>query len=225
MVTRVFGLTGGVASGKSSVASLFRREGLEVIDADEVARAVVAPGSDGLAEVVAAFGPGVLLSDGALDRKKLAAIVFANEQDRRRLNAIVHPRIAAETQRRIAALSAKGVALACYEAALLVENGLADAFRPLVVVSLDPDVQLRRLMQRDGIDRDQARARIASQLPLADKVAAADYVIDNGGSLEQLAARARQVLASIRAALARPGSDDAGSDTGDPDPGQGEGDR
>jgi dephospho-CoA kinase len=196
---RVFGLTGGVASGKSSVASSFRDAGLEVIDADRVARQVVELGSEGLAEVVASFGREVLDASGALDRKRLGAIVFADPQQRNRLNAIIHPRIAAATQARIAELAAAGVTLACYEAALLVENGLADAFRPLVVVSLPAELQRERMMARDGIDDAAAEQRLAAQLPLSEKVAVADFVIDNSGDREQLVARANQVLDEIRA--------------------------
>src|SRR5580658_10202629 len=128
---RVFGLTGGIASGKSTVAARFAARGVPVLDADAFAREVVAIGTEGLAEVVAAFGAGVLFPDGSLDRKALAAIVFADETSRRRLQAITHPRIAALTATRTAELAGREP-LACYEAALLVENGLADAFRPLV---------------------------------------------------------------------------------------------
>jgi dephospho-CoA kinase len=196
---RVFGLTGGVASGKSSVATCFREAGLDVIDADLVARQVVAPASEGLAAVVDAFGRDVLDATGALDRKRLGAIVFADPEQRMRLNAIIHPRIAQATQSRIAELAGEGATLACYEAALLVENGLADAFRPLVVVSLPPELQCTRLMARDGIDEETARQRLDAQLPLSEKLAVADFVIDNDGDREQLLNRAHEVLSSIRA--------------------------
>lgn len=195
----LFGLTGGIASGKSTVAARFREQGLPVIDADALAREVVAPGTDGLAEVVRAFGPEVLLADGSLDRARVAAIVFADPDRRRQLNAIVHPRIAALTAERAAALSVRGEPLACYEAALLVENRLADAFRPLVVVAVPEEVQLARVMARDGISAEQARSRLAAQLPLADKIAVADYVIDNAGDRAATERQADEVLASIRA--------------------------
>ncbi len=119
----VFGLTGGIASGKSTVAKLFVEAGVPVVDADEVARAVVQPGSDGLAAVVAAFGEAVLLPDGTLDRKGLGARVFADAGARATLNGILHPRIAAESGRRIAELDAQGFSLACYDAALIVDGG------------------------------------------------------------------------------------------------------
>jgi dephospho-CoA kinase len=198
----LFGLTGGLASGKSTVAARLRALGVPVIDADELAREVVAPGTPGLAAVAAAFVPSVLLPDGSLDRPKLAALVFSDPDRRRRLNAIVHPLIGAASAARVAELTARGEPIACYEAALLVENGIADAFRPLVVVSVPEAVQVARAMARDAATEEQARARIASQLPLAAKVAAADHVIENGGSREETIRRTDEVLEAIRALAA-----------------------
>jgi dephospho-CoA kinase len=197
----LFGLTGGLGSGKSTVAARFRARGLPVIDADALAREVVARGTEGLAEVVRALGPEVLLPDGSLDRARVAAMVFSDADRRRQLNAIVHPRIAALTAERAAALEARGEPLACYEAALLVENRLADAFRPLVVVAVPEEIQVARAMARDGATEAQVRARLAAQLPLADKVALADYVIDNAGERAATERQADEVLASIRARL------------------------
>jgi dephospho-CoA kinase len=194
----LFGLTGGVASGKSTVAARFRERGLDVIDADQVARDVVAKASEGLAAVVEAFGEEILDAEGTMDRAKMREIVFADDDARKRLNAILHPRIAAETQRRAAALQARGVELACYEAALLVENGLADAFRPLVVVALTPELQRERLAARDGVSLEEAERIIVAQMPLAEKVALADHVIDNSGDRGALLARSDEVLDSIR---------------------------
>ena len=197
----VFGLTGGLASGKSTVAARFRARGVPVIDADLIAREVVEPGSEGLAAVVEAFGEGILAPDGSLDRARLGDVVFAAPEKRRALNAILHPRIAARSAQRIAALDAAGEKLACYEAALLVENNLADAFRPLVVVAVPLDVQLARARARDGSTEEQARARVAAQLPLANKIVAADHVIDNAGETTTTERRADEVIAAIRAAL------------------------
>lgn len=197
----VFGLTGGLASGKSTVAARFRALGVPVIDADQIAREVVEPGSEGLGAIVEAFGEGVLLPDGSLDRARLGDLVFAAPDTRRALNAILHPRIAARSAQRIAALDAAGETLACYEAALLVENNLADAFRPLVVVTVPLDVQLARAVVRDGSTEEQARARIAAQLPLANKIVAADHVIDNSGDASTTERRADEVLAAIRASV------------------------
>ena len=197
----VFGLTGGLASGKSTVAARFRARGVPVIDADQIAREVVEPGSEGLAAIVEAFGHGVLAPDGSLDRARLGDLVFAAADKRRALNAILHPRIAARSAQHIAALDAAGEKLACYEAALLVENNLADAFRPLVVVAVPLDVQLARATARDSSTEEQARARIAAQLPIASKTAAADYVIDNAGETTTTERRADEVLDAIRAGL------------------------
>lgn len=193
----LFGLTGGIASGKSTVAKRFRERGLVVIDADQVARDVVAKGSEGLAEIVAAFGPEVLDEGGSLDRKKLAGIAFADESKRKRLEAITHPRISMESLRRAQEASAQGHPLACYEAALLVERGLVDAFRPLVVVSAREEIQIERAMKRDGASEEEIRARLRAQLPMERKVEAADYVIENEAGLDALIARADEVLDTI----------------------------
>ncbi|WP_437516882.1 dephospho-CoA kinase [Sorangium sp. So ce1099] len=202
----LFGLTGGLGSGKSTVAARFRAQGLPVIDADALAREVVAKGTEGLDEVVRAFGPEVLLPDGSLDRARVAAVVFADPGKRRQLNAIVHPRITALTLERAAALEAQGEPLACYEAALLVENRVVDAFRPLVVVAVPEAVQIARAMARDGVTEDEVRARLAAQLPLSSKVAVADYVIENSGDRAATERQADEVLASIRASFAPSGA-------------------
>ncbi|MFO0617698.1 MAG: dephospho-CoA kinase [Polyangiaceae bacterium] len=194
---------GGIACGKSSVAKIFRAEGIPVVDADVVAREIVAPGTDGLAAVVARFGEGVLDPDGSLDRKKLGALVFADADARRSLNAITHPRIAARTLELRAGLEAAGHPIACYEAALLVENGLADAFRPLVVVAVAPEVQRARLMIRDGLNEAEADSRLASQRPLSEKIAMADHVVWNDGTEAELPEKVRPILAALRGA-ARP---------------------
>ncbi len=195
----LFGLTGGLASGKSTVAALMRARGIAVIDADQIAREVVLPGTEGNEAVVQAFGLDVRKEDGSLDRAKLADIVFNNPEQRRRLNSILHPRIAMMTQQKASQLAAEGVELACYEAALLVENGLADMFRPLVVVAVPEEVQVKRAMERDHASLEQAKARLAAQLPLSAKVAVADYVIENSGDKEALEARVDEVLSAIRA--------------------------
>ncbi|HXX67305.1 MAG TPA: dephospho-CoA kinase [Polyangiaceae bacterium] len=193
----LFGLTGGIATGKSTVAAHLRSRGLPVIDADELSREVVAPGTDGLREVVAAFGQAILAQDGTLDRPALARIVFADDEARRRLNALIHPRIRRRVGELAAGLSAAGEPLGCYEAALIVESGSADRFRPLVVVACPEDVQLARVRARGGASERDALARIRSQLPMALKIAAADYVIDTSGPLEESARRTDAVLQAI----------------------------
>ncbi len=193
----LFGLTGGIASGKSAVASRLRARKVPVMDADAFAREVVAPGTGGLKELVLAFGEGILLPDGSLDRKGLASLAFADEAKRVTLNAITHPRISALTMERAAELAIRGEPLACYEAALIVENHMADAFRPLVVVAAPEAVQVARAVARDQSSREDALARIRAQMPLADKARLADHVIDNSGTLEQLHARTDAVLEAI----------------------------
>jgi dephospho-CoA kinase len=193
----LFGLTGGIGSGKSTVAARFRERGLAVIDADELSRRAVDPGSPALAEIVSSFGPQVLDDAGRLDRKRLAAIVFGDEALRRRLNAIVHPRVSELGVDRSRQLEAQGEPLACYEIPLLVESGLADALRPLVVVAAPEALQVARTVARDAASESEARARIGAQLPLDQKTAIADFVIDNSGSLEQTRARADRVLDAI----------------------------
>lgn len=193
------GLTGGIACGKSTVAAFFSELGVPVVDADRIAREVVAVGTEGLSEVVRAFGREVLAADGSLDRKKLGERVFSDPAARAKLEAITHPRIAARSAERMAELAASGAPYVLYEAALLVENGIHRALPALVVVTAPEDVQLSRLMQRDGLDEVAARARIAAQLPLSEKVSVADYVIDNGGSLDATLRRTREVHEALLA--------------------------
>jgi dephospho-CoA kinase len=199
---RTYGLTGNIGAGKSTVARLLVDAGVPVIDADLLAREVVMPGTDGLAEIARRF-PGSVGADGALDRKALAARVFADADERAALNAIVHPRIAQAAAARTSALAKAGAPLAVYEAALIVENGLHRAMDGLIVVTAPPEVQLARIMRRDGATEAEARARIAAQLPQAEKAALADFVIENTGSLESLAARVAEVITALRDAAAQ----------------------
>lgn len=193
----LFGLTGGIASGKSVVAARLRARGVPVIDADKLAREAVLPGTEALNRIVKTFGEDILLSDGSLDRKKLGQIVFADEEKRKALNAIVHPAVSMLTFTRSKELRDEGEALVAYEAALIVENGLADAFRPLVVVAAPDDVQIARMIRRDGITEDEAKARLRAQMPLAEKIAKADYVIENTGSIADVERRTDDVLATL----------------------------
>jgi dephospho-CoA kinase len=194
---RVIGLTGGIASGKSTVARLFRERGVAVIDADELAREVVELGQPALAELVEAFGRSILNERGRLDRKRLAARVFTRPGERRTLNEIVHPRIAAAAAERLAQLAREGARFALYEAALLVENGLHNALDGLIVVSLPADLQHRRMCLRDGFSDEEARSRLASQGSLADKAAVATWIIDNSGSLDNTKRQVEEVLRQI----------------------------
>jgi dephospho-CoA kinase len=175
------------------VARILVEKGIPVVDADQLAREVVLSGTPALAEIAARF-PGVVSSQGVLDRKALAARVFADEGERRALNAIVHPRIAEKTAARMAQLAAAGTAVAIYEAALVVENGLHEALDGLIVVAAPEAVQLARLLAREGMTAQEARARMAAQLPQERKVALADFVIDNAGSREALLAQVEELL-------------------------------
>ncbi len=198
MTVPVVGLTGGIASGKSTVARHFRDLNVPSIDADQLAREVVAKGSDGLRAIVAIFGEEMLLPDGSLDRKAMGQRVFSDAAARAQLNAITHPRIALLGAERLLALGTEGVPYVLYEAALIVENGLYRTMQALVVVSADAETQRKRLIERDGFTPDEAEARILSQAPLEKKLEVADYVIDNSdASLETLASRVRAVHDAI----------------------------
>jgi dephospho-CoA kinase len=193
----VFGLTGGFATGKSSVVARLRERGLPVLEADDLAREVVLPGSEGLAKVVEAFGKDVLDPAGALDRKRLGKRVFADPDERAKLEALTHPLIQALQQQRMAEFAARGEPLACYEAPLLVEVGLASELRPLVVVWTDEATQIERAKRRDGLDESAVRARLRAQKPLAEKRSLADYVIENTRSLAELRDETDRVLDAI----------------------------
>jgi dephospho-CoA kinase len=206
------GLTGGIASGKSTVSRQLAGLGCQVIDADRLAREVVEPGRPAWQAIADAFGREVLRPDGTLDRAALGARVFADPAARRRLEAITHPAIAARRGARVAELAAAGFAgLVVQDTPLLVEVGGTAAVDRVVVVYAAPEVQLQRLLGRDGLGEDDARRRIASQMPLGEKVRHAHYVIDNSGSPEETAAQVRAVHAALlaehraRAAAAPPG--------------------
>lgn len=172
--------------------------GCPVIDADVLAREVVAPGEPALAAIVAAFGREVLRPDGTLDRPRLGALVFADAARRRELEAITHPAIQARRQARLAELAAAGFAgVVVQDAALLVEVGGHRQVDRLVVVYAEPAVQLARLMRRDGLARAEAERRVAAQMPLGEKVRLADYVIDNSEGPEETAAQVRAVHAAL----------------------------
>ncbi|MBV8762778.1 MAG: dephospho-CoA kinase [Deltaproteobacteria bacterium] len=199
MTAHVIGLTGGIASGKSTVAKLLVERGAAVIDADQLARKVVEPGQPALAELVARFGAAILTADGQLDRKRLGAIAFADEAARADLGRITHPRIAAASAQAIAAWADAGASVVFYEAALLVENRAYTGLSGLIVVAAPDDVQEARVMARDGLSADEARARIAAQLPLDKKTAVATWVIYNTGDLDALRAEVDRVVAEIEA--------------------------
>jgi len=184
---RVVGLTGGIASGKSTVSDLLRQLGAVVIDADRIARRVVEPDRRAWKRIVGRFGPEILLPDRTLDRKRLAERVFRSAQERRFLNRVTHPPIYWEILKSLARHWWMKTPLVVVDAALLFETPLRLFLRPVVVVYADPGTQLERLVRRDGIDREEAMRKIRAQMPLEEKKKRADYVIDNSGSLERTA--------------------------------------
>jgi dephospho-CoA kinase len=200
----VFALTGGIGSGKSTVAAHYRALGLPVVDADRLARDVVEPGTVALAELVEAFGPDILDTDGRLDRPGLASHVFGNTEARRVLEAIVHPRVREAARAAFARVAESGTRLACYEVPLLFETGQEDNYRPVVLVTAKPETQIARAMLRDKSQEAAVRARIAAQHPQEDKIARADYVIHNDGPRETTLAEAERILRDIRARWVKP---------------------
>ncbi len=183
-------LTGGIASGKSTVADLFAARGVPVIDTDVIAREVVEPGQPALAEIVAAFGPGVLGADGRLDRRRLREIIFAEATARRRLEAIVHPAIRAEMERQS---RAAGGAYQLLVIPLLTEGGRRDHVDQVLLVDVPETVQIERLMRRDGVSHEQATASLGAQATRAARLAIADDVIENTGRAEDIEARVAEL--------------------------------
>ncbi|PYG02131.1 dephospho-CoA kinase [Georgenia satyanarayanai] len=185
------GLTGGIGAGKSTVARELERLGAVVVDADAVAREVVAPGTPGLAAVAAEFGEEVLAPDGALDRAALGRVVFADPAARARLEEVTHPLIAVETARRVADLPPGTVVV--HDVPLIVERGLADRYDLVAVVGADEDVRLERLVRDRGMSRQDALARIAAQATDAERREVADVWLDNSGSPEDLLEQVRRL--------------------------------
>lgn len=193
----VIGLTGGIATGKSTVAEALRGLGLPVIDADQVARQVVQPGQPALNELVSAFGPSILRPDGQLDRTRLGALIFADTAARRRLNDITHPHILKAMDEMRQAAEARGERVLVLDVPLLFEAGMQGSVDRVWVVAAPESVQMRRLMNRDGISAEEARQRIQAQMSLTDKIGRADAVIDNSGSVEAARSRVQYLLEAL----------------------------
>jgi dephospho-CoA kinase len=190
------GLTGGIGAGKSEVSGRLAAQGAVVVDADLIAREVVAPGTDGFAAVIETFGPDVLGSDGALDRSQLGDIVFADKEKLAALNAIVHPRVGARMRELEEAAGPGSVVV--HDVPLIAENGLADAYDLVVVVDVPPRIQLDRLIRHRGMNREQARARMAAQASRARRLSIADIVVDNSGSLAELDRQVGELWSELR---------------------------
>jgi dephospho-CoA kinase len=194
----LIGLTGGIATGKSTAARFFREAGAEVVDADRLARSVVEPGRPALEEIRAEFGLSVIRPDGSLDRAALAARVFGDEEARGRLNRIVHPRVEEEAQREVSRIrQADPGAVIVYDVPLLFEGARADRFDAVVVVYVPREEQLRRVRARDGLTEEEALARLASQMDIEEKARRADFVLDNTGSPEDLRRGVERLLDRI----------------------------
>ena len=200
------GLTGSIATGKSTVSRMFADLGARVLDADQLAREVVMPGQPAYLKIVEEFGPQVVQEDGTLDRKALGAIVFADPGKRKRLEEITHPAIGLRQQRILSVLDEEAFeGIVIWDVALLFETGGVARMDRVVVVATDPDTELARLMARDSLPEDAARARIASQMPVAEKAKRAHYVIDNSGTRPDTERQVKAVYEALLAELkARP---------------------
>jgi len=197
------GLTGSIATGKSTVSRMFAHLGARVLDADLLAREVVMPGQPAYLKIVEEFGQGVVQDDGTLDRKALGAIVFAEPARRKRLEEITHPAIAARQQRILSVLDEEAFeGIVIWDVALLFETGGVARMDRVVVVATDPETELARLMSRDGMAEADARARIASQMPVAEKAKRAHYVIDNSGDRVQTERQVKAVYEALLGELA-----------------------
>lgn len=196
----IAGLTGGIASGKSTVARFFGKLGARVIDADELARKVVEPGTPGWREVIEAFGEEYVTPTGELDRKKLARLVFHDPKAKKRLESIIHPRVLAlreEITREI--LREDPQALIIFDVPLLVEAGLHKKVDRVIVVWVPREIQIKRLVERDNLTRREAEKRLANQMPLDEKLPFAHYVVDNSGSLEATEEQVKKIYRELKA--------------------------
>jgi len=190
---RIIGLTGGIATGKSTVGRFFAERGIPVIDADQLAREAVLPGTPALERIIALFGRDILNHDGLLNRKRLGALIFSDPEKRLQLEDILHPEIRKRADECIAQAAAAGHQRLIYMAPLLIEAGATDRVDDIWVVTARPEIQLERLMRRDGINREQAERIIDSQMPLSEKERCGSVVIDNSGT----EAQTRKVLEAV----------------------------
>lgn len=196
-MTRRIALSGGIATGKSHVRALFEELGVPTIDADRLARDAVAKGTPGLDAVTARFGPDVLDASGALDRRKLGAIVFDDAGARRDLEQIVHPSVRAAIDDWFASLDGTSVPFAVADIPLLYETGRERDFDRIVVAACEPATQLRRLMARDNLTRDEAERRIAAQMPIGDKIRRADHVVRTDGTFDETRRQVQEIAAAL----------------------------
>jgi len=190
----IIGLTGSIASGKSTVAKMIESYGLPIVDADVVARQVVEPGTLTLKKIAEAFGPEVIAQDGSMDRVKVGSMIFHNEEMRKTLNSIIHPAIREEMLRQRDEFISFGEKNIFMDIPLLFESKLEHFVEKIIVVSVKKEVQLQRLMERNGFSEEEASARIATQIPVKEKEQLADAVIHNNGTLEDTAIQLQNIL-------------------------------
>ena len=193
----LIGLTGGIGSGKSTVAAMLRDQGIRVVDADQIAREVVEPGQPALAELVEVFGQDILNDDGSLNRQELADRAFATEEATNALNTITHPRIEQETQRQFDLAAAEKENFLVYDMPLLVERGLHEEMDMVIVVHTDIEERVRRLVEHRGLDEDDVRRRMSHQVDDVTRLASADVLIDNNGSVNHLRKQVDDFLATL----------------------------
>jgi dephospho-CoA kinase len=191
-------ITGGAGSGKSTVARMFAELGAQVLDADQIARQVVAVGEPAWQDLRRLYGEDYFNPDGSLNRSKLAGRVFADPEERRRLDSIIHPRVAAAIEAWVAARAGRGVQLVLVDVPLLFETGREAAFDRVIVVTAPEDQRLRRLRERDGRGEVEIRGILAAQWPLDDKAARADYVVDNGGNLSDTREQVKNIWGDLK---------------------------
>jgi dephospho-CoA kinase len=191
-------ITGGAGTGKSTVARMFKELGAEVLDADQIAREAVAVGAPAWQELCRLYAPDYFHADGALNRSRLSQRVFADPEERRRLDGLIHPRVEAELQARVAELGRRGVRLVLVEVPLLFETGRERAFDRVIAVAAPEALQIRRLRERDGRGEAEIRGILAAQWPLKDKVARADFVVDNGGDLTQTRRQVKNIWEDLK---------------------------
>ena len=197
----IVGVTGGIASGKSTVADIFKREGGYIIDADFISREVVEPGEPAWQEVINVFGPEVLNEDRSIDRKKLGEIVFSDPEKRKKLEEIIHPKIQEERKRKISEIEKKDhQAVVFFDVPLLIELNKQDTVEKVVLVYVSPEVQMARVVKRDGLTEEEAWKRIGAQMPIESKKKYAHYVINNEGTLEQTKAKTKEVFQALKEA-------------------------
>lgn len=191
------GLTGGIACGKSLVRRRLQEQGIPTLDADAVVHRLLGAGSEVSEEVRRSFGEGVVAGDGSIDRKALAAIVFADPEERKKLNAIVHPRVWSEIGCFFQEAEKAGAPLAVVDAALMVETGSFETYDRVIVVHCRPEQQIERLVARDGLDRSEAEQRIAAQMPIEEKLGYGDFLVDTSGSLAETEERIEELIEEL----------------------------